>query len=332
MTGIQKHLFRSLILVFALTPHVFWAQQGALRPERVPPQQPAVYGDEPVVVNTDLVTLGVTVTDALGRHVEGLDSGDFAVYDNRTLQEIAFFSDEDEPVSVAVVFDVSGSMSEDKIARARLALAHFIKTSHPADEFYLICFNSEARLLLERTRDADAVANKLTYVQSRGNTALYDAAYLGLEKVVRGAHPRRALLIISDGEDNRSRLSLGEVRRRLQESDVAVYSIGIGVGSPRFSSGKETLKKLSAISGGQAFFPGSAADMDKAVERIALELRHQYSIGYKPSSQSGGGEWHSLKVKVTPPSGVPRLFVRSREGYFFLTNPHPPAESLSLPR
>lgn len=328
MTNLTKNLFRSLVLICALMPNAVWAQRGASRPGRAAPQQPAVYGDDPVVVSTDLVTLGVTVTDAQGRHVEGLDRSAFAVYDNKTPQEIAFFSDADAPVSVAVVFDVSGSMSEGKIARAKEALAHFIETSHPLDEFYLISFNSEARLLLERTRDADAVANKLTYVQPHGDTALYDAAYLGLEKVMRGAHRRRALLIVSDGEDNRSRQTFKEVHEFLQESDVVVYGVGIGASPSHFSNGEETLKKLSAVSGGRAFFPESAAEMDEAFERIALELRHQYSIGYRPSSLIGGGEWHSLRVRVTPPAGTPRLFVRSREGYYVLTKQRPPSEQL----
>lgn len=319
MTNLTKYLYRSLVLISVLTPHAVRAQHEASRPERAAPQQPAVYGDDPVVVNTDLVTLGVTVTDAQGRHVEGLDRSAFAVYDNKARQEITFFSDADAPVSVAVVFDVSGSMSRGKIGRAKEALARFIGTSHSMDEFYLIDFNSKAEVLLERTRDADAVAAKLTYVEPHGDTAMYDAVYLGIEKLARGAHRRRALLLISDGEDNRSRFSFGDVRSLLVESDAVVYGVGIGTDAPRFSTGKETLEKLASTSGGRAFFPEGAAEMDEAFERIALELRHQYSISYKPSSFTGAGEWHFLKVKVTPPAGAKRLFVRSRKGYYAST-------------
>ncbi|HEX6624281.1 MAG TPA: VWA domain-containing protein, partial [Pyrinomonadaceae bacterium] len=174
-------------------------------------------------------------------------------------------------------------------------------------------------VLLERTRDAEAVAEKLTYVEPRGDTALYDATYLAIERLARGAHRRRVLLLLSDGEDNRSRYGFGDVRRSLEESDVIVYGVGIGTGYSRVATGRETLEKLSATSGGRAFFPDGGGDMDEAFERIALELRHQYSIGYKPSGLAGAGEWHSLNVKVTRPAGSPRLFVRSRRGYYAFT-------------
>lgn len=326
-----KQLLRALILVSALTPQTLVAQSGAAGPTPRVPQQPAADADAPVIVHTDLVTLNVTVTDADGRHVTGLDGSAFTVYDNKVSQEIIFFSDADEPVSVAVVFDTSGSMSEGKLARAREALARFVETSHPQDEFFLVGFGSKAELLLQSTRDADAVRNKLTYVEPRGETALFDAVYLAAGRVTRGAHRRRAILIISDGEDNHSRYSLGEVRRFLREAAAVVYAVRIYVGPARTSNGRETLKGLAEVSGGRAFFPASAAEMGEAFERIALELRSQYSIGYKPSNLAGGGEWHRLRGKVTPPAGTPRLTARSRDGYFALagTRTHPARASAS---
>src|ERR1051325_6460810 len=146
-----------------------------------------------VITNTDLLTLTVTVTDTYGRYVSGLSKGAFAVFDNKQQQEITFFSDDDSPVSVGVIFDVSGSMSGDKVKRARDALSKFIQTSHDNDEYFLIAFNSRAQLLLDRTRDGDSVLNKLTFVETKNQTALYDACYLGVEKVQRGIHPKRAL-------------------------------------------------------------------------------------------------------------------------------------------
>lgn len=183
--------------------------------------------DEPLLINTDLVSLNVSVTDSYGRAVAGLDRSAFKIFDNKVPQAISFFSDEDAPASIAVVFDTSGSMSGGKIARAKEALAHFIQTGHARDEYFLIDFDSQARLLLDRTRDGDAVFRKLTYVQPHGNTALYDAIYLGIEKVMRGSHPKRAILLISDGEDNDSRYSYNELRRNLRESDATLYAIGV---------------------------------------------------------------------------------------------------------
>jgi Ca-activated chloride channel family protein len=276
-----------------------------------------------IIINSDLVTLTVTVTDPYGRYVSGLNKSAFAVFDEKLPQDISFFSDDDAPVSVGVIFDVSGSMGGDKIRRAREALSRFIQTSHNADEYFLIAFNSRAQLLLDKTRDGNAVLDKLTFVQTRNNTALYDACYLGVEKVQRGAHPKRALLLISDGQDNDSRYTFSEVRRLLKESDVVLYSIGILGGSDAGSSlgmdGQGILDELSNVSGGKAFFPRTNAEMDDIFEQIALELRHQYSIGYKPTNFSKDGRWHHIKVKITPPRGLPRLFVRSKEGYYSLT-------------
>jgi Ca-activated chloride channel family protein len=289
------------------------------------PQKTGKDLDGPIIVNSDLVTFTVTVTDTYGRYVSGLNKNAFTVLDEKQPQDIAFFSDDDAPVSVGVIFDVSGSMSGDKIRRAREALSRFIQTSHNADEYFLIAFNSRAQLLLDKTRDGNMVLDKLTFIQTKNNTALYDACYLGVEKVQRGAHPKRALLLISDGQDNNSRYTFSEVRRLLKESDVVLYGIGILSGSDAGSSmgmeGQGILDELANVSGGKAFFPRTAAEMDDIFEQIALELRHQYSIGYKPPNFVNDGKWHHIKVKVTPPRGLPRLFVRSKDGYYSLVGP-----------
>src|SRR5437016_1921163 len=276
-----------------------------------------------LITNTDLITFNVTVTDIYGRFVSYLGKNSFSIFDDKTQQDILFFSDEDAPVSVGVLFDVSGSMSGDKVKRARDALAHFVQTSHDRDEYFLIAFNSRAQLLLDRTRDGNAVLDKLTFVQTRSNTALYDACYLGVERVQRGTHPKRALLLISDGQDNNSRYTFNELRRVLKESDVVLYAIGIlggsDVGSSLGMEGQSILDEMAGVSGGKAFYPRSAAEMDDIFEQIALELRHQYSVGYRPPSFDS--KWHRIKVKVDPPRGLPRMFVRSKEGYFAIANP-----------
>ena len=276
--------------------------------------------DGPVIVNTDLITLTVTVTDTYGRYVSGLSQKAFTIFDEKQPQEITFFSDDDSPVSVGIIFDVSGSMGGDKIKHAREALSKFIQTSHNSDEYFLIAFNSRAQLLLDKTRDGNSVLDKLTFVQTRNNTALYDACYLGVEKVQRGVHPKRALLLISDGQDNNSRYTFNELRRLLKESDVVLYGIGIlsgnDAGSTLGMEGQSILDELASVSGGKSFFPRSSVEMDDIFEQIALELRHQYSIGYRPNNFPGDGKWRKIKVKVTPPRGLPRLFVRAKEGYY----------------
>jgi Ca-activated chloride channel family protein len=300
-------------------------QKSGATPQPTPNAPPRQNDDGTVIVNTDLITLTVTVTDQYGRYVSGLTRKHFSVFEEKEEQTIEYFSDDDAPVTVGVVFDVSGSMSTDKLSKARTALSRFIETSHNSDEYFLVGFNSRASLLIDRTRDGNAVLDKLTFVDTKGQTALYDACYLGVEKVTRGAHQKRAILLISDGQDNNSRYTFSELRRLLKESDVVVYSIGIlggnDAGSALGMHGQALLDELSSVSGGKAFFPNTAAEMDEIFERIALELRHQYSIGYRPANFVNDGKWHKLKVKVTPPRGLPRLFVRSREGYFAITNP-----------
>lgn len=297
------------------------APPGPAQPGKTP-LPPLRADDAPVIINTDLVTVNVTVTDGDGRHVSGLDKSAFTVLDDKVPQEISFFSDADTPVSLAIIVDTSGSMSGDKIARAKEALARFIETSHREDEYFLISFSESARLLLDRTRDADAVLDKFTYAQPRGETALYDATYLGVEKVTRGSRARRAILLITDGDDTCSRYTFKELRRSLQESDVILYAVGI-LGASRVEArrGRITLKELASVSGGKAFFPNGADEMNEAFERIALELRYQYSIGYRPTDLVGEGEWHRIKIKTTSPDGSRRLLVRSREGFYAVMNP-----------
>ena len=295
---------------------------------RTPVQLPGLPGadqDGAVVVNSDLVTLTVTVTDTYGRLVTGLNKNAFTVIDDKTEQEIAFFNNDDAPVSLGVIFDVSGSMGGEKIRRAREALSRFIETSHEQDEYFLIGFNTRAQLLLDKTRSSDAMLDKLTFIQTKGSTALYDACYLGVEKVTRGVHQKRAVLLISDGQDNSSRYTFSELRRLLKESDVIIYAVGIVSSADDTSTygigGRAILEELASVSGGKAFFPSTAAEMNDIFEKIALELRNQYSISYRPSNFANDGKWHRIKVKIKPPRGLPRLFWRNKEGYYAVANP-----------
>ena len=312
----------SAAATFAQTP----TPTPAVKPTAEPTEQPQVVEDDtkPISVKTDLVTLTLTVTDLYGRFVSGLNKNAFTIFDNNEEQEITFFSDTDAPISVGILFDVSGSMGGEKIVKARKALERFINTSHPSDEYFLIAFNSRAQLLLDRTRDGEAVLQKLTMVQPKENTALYDAAYLGVERVTRGTRQKKALLIISDGQDNASRYNFGEVRRLLKESDVTVYAVGItdghDAGSAAGMQGQAFLDELASVTGGKAFYPQTDIEMDEIFERIALELRHQYSVGFTPKNFTPDGKWHKTKVKVKPPRGISRLTVRTRDGYYASPN------------
>ena len=275
--------------------------------------------DERLVVNTDLISFNVSVTDGAGRCVAGLPQSAFTVLDGKRAQEISFFGEDDSPVTVGIVFDLTGSMTNAKLRRAREALARFMETSHEDDDYYLVTLeNGGAALQLAGTRDHAAVTDMLDRVVPRGKTALYDACYLGVNKVLRGAQRRRALLLISDGQDNNSHYTFDELRDLLTESDVSVYSICVaekGNDEPTVK-GEKTLRDISAVTGGRFFQPGSAEETYEVFERIALELRRQYAIAYRPSGLAADGRWHSLKVKLSPPPGSPRLHARHREGYY----------------
>ncbi len=334
-----KNAFSRLVFCFGLLLCVvgIFAQQNSTPPqpqatlkksdEVGAPQQPTKpqpekqeNGDgKKLIINTEVVTLSVTVTDPYSRLVTGLDSRHFEVFEDKVKQDIAFFRDEDVPVSIGIIFDVSGSM-KGKLDRAREALKAFVQTSHDQDDFFLIGFNQRANLVAEFT-DGDTLINKLMMIDPKGQTALYDASYLGLEKVKQGRHQKRAILLISDGQDNSSRYTYGELRKMLKEANVQIYSIGIvemggGAGGSLDLQGQGILEEVSQTTGGKAFFPRSAAELEDATTRIALELRHQYSIGYLPTNEKRDGKWRKISVKVNPPRGLPRLNVRSKEGYY----------------
>ena len=274
--------------------------------------------DDKVVLGTDLVSLMVTVTDTYGRFVTGLGKDHFDVFDDKVQQQIVHFSDEDAPLSLGIVYDVSGSM-KDRISRSIKALKRFMETSHEDDDFFLLAFNDRARLVQDFTTSADEVIGRLMFVQPKGSTALYDAAYLAVEKARQGRHSKKALLIITDGQDNNSRYTYKELRNLVKEADVLIYAIGIT--DPASDSlagfGRGVLEEITRMTGGRAFFPNAynEAELVEVCTRIALELRHQYSIGFYPTDAASSVKWHKLQLKINPPKGLGRLSLSYREGY-----------------
>jgi Ca-activated chloride channel homolog len=276
--------------------------------------------------STEVVTVAVTVTDDRDRLVSGLSREHFEIYEDKVKQTLEYFSDIDAPASIGILFDVSGSMS-GKLDRAREALKAFIETSHAEDDFFLIAFNDRPTVVAEFT-DGGTLLNQLAMVNTSGQTALYDASYLGIEKVKQGRRRKRVLLLLSDGQDNRSRFNYRELRNALKESGVQIYCIGITEERSKGErlldlQGQSILDELASMSGGKAFFPHSSEELEDLTTRIALELRHQYSLGYVPTNNRRDGKWRKIKVRISPPSGLPSFSIRARGGYYFDPPSHP---------
>jgi Ca-activated chloride channel family protein len=268
-------------------------------------------GDK-VQLETQLVSLNISVTDPYGRLVTGLRKEHFEVYDDKVKQHIAHFTSIDAPLSIGIIYDVSGSMSST-IGSSFQALRHFVETSHEDDDFFLIVFNDRARLVQDFTTSADQLLGRLTVVKPKNSTAFYDAVYLGMEKVLQGRHERKALLIISDGEDNNSRYSHKEVRERARESGVMIY--GIALPGPH-GYGTGVMSHVTEFTGGRSFSPGQdGMSFGEICIRIALELRHQYSLGFYPTDAKSDIKWHRVKVRINGPRGLGRLSLTYKDRY-----------------
>jgi Ca-activated chloride channel family protein len=273
---------------------------------------------KPIRVDVDLVLVPVTVTDQMSRLVTGLEKENFVLMDNGEKQPIQHFSSEDAPISLGVIFDISGSMS-NKIEKAREAVIEFFKTANPEDEFFLIAFNDKPMLIADFTNSVEDVQTHLVYTVPKGRTALLDAIYLGMTKMRQAKQQRKALLIISDGGDNRSRYTENEIKSMVKEADVQIYAIGIFDHSPRSDEeryGPQLLAEVTDVTGGRTFTVDSPNQLTDAATKIGVELRNQYVLGYRPTKPARDGKWRKLRVKLNTPKGLPQLSVYSKTGYY----------------
>jgi Ca-activated chloride channel family protein len=286
-------------------------------------QQPAPASDPAPI------TLTVSVLDKNERYFSDLKKENFSVYDQKAPQEIVSFDNGDAPASVAILFDVSPSMLNrpDAFTLLRTGVLRFIQQGDAANDYLIVSFADDVRVLADWGSSDESLVralNGLAAASSKGEvTALQDACYLAVEKLKGSHHPRRVILLVTDGMDYGSRRGTSELHRALKESDAIVYSVALikgGLGSTDFSlQVYNKLKRLADISGGRAFIAGTAAAADEIFERIRLEIQHQYSLSFRPATAAGGGKWHPIEVKVTRLSNGPRLpglTVRAREGYY----------------
>jgi Ca-activated chloride channel family protein len=278
-----------------------WAQSGKKQAER-----------PTFRVGVETVFVKISVTDPLNRYVTGLEKQHFRVYEDKVEQAVTHFTQESAPISVGILFDISGSM-KDNIHTARNSVVRFLESGNPDDEFFLVTFNQKTTLVQSFTHQSSSIQNQISFSQPGGRTALYDAVYLGLEQIKNGKNEKKALILITDGEDNSSRYTASEVREFAKESDVQIYAIGE---EGKLGYGRSEIQNIVGLTGGRAFFPNNFNELDYYIDLIHAELRNQYIVGYAPSNKNRDGKWRRIKVKLEPPEGLPKLIVHAKEGYY----------------
>jgi Ca-activated chloride channel family protein len=295
------------------------AQDQSAGPTPAPSKPQRIIKGKALKSEVDLTLVNVTVTDPYGRLVTGLEQDSFRVFEDGIEQEIVRFSSEDVPISIGVIFDMSGSMT-DKIDKSRLAAVQFFRTANPQDEFFLVDFNDRAQLASPFTASVEELQNRLMYTSARGETALFDGIYLGLSQM-KGAHnAKKALLIISDGGDNHSRYTEADVKNFVKEADVQIYAIGLydpnGGYTVEEREGPFLLNDLTTMTGGRTFAVRQVSELPDIASKISMELRNQYVLGYRPTDRGHDGKWRKIKVKLRPPKGLPPLTVFAKSGYY----------------
>jgi len=256
-------------------------------------------------VDVDLVMVNVTVSDSDNRFVQDLKDGNFQLFEDKVEQKIRYFSSEAAPVSIGIIFDISRSM-EKKVSFARDAAVKFLETGTPDDEYFLVEFSNRAKVAEGFTTDISRLRDRLSFTPAQGSTALYDAVYLGLAQLKSGQNPKKALLLITDGEDNHSRYSRGDIREFVREADAQIFVIDLG---------HALVSDLADMTGGHSY-RASVNDLEDTCEKIAQELKSQYVIGYESTNTNKDGKFRKVRVRVIPPSGMSKLNVRTRDGYY----------------
>lgn len=308
-----------LVAVLAVEPLVLLPQNQ---------QRPSPRSETAIKVDVNLVVLHVTVTDRNGMSYRNLNAENFRILDNGSEQSIHHFTAEDLPFTVGLVLDRSGSMVPviDEVYQAAF---HTIRASKASDEFFILTFNDGFDLRQDLSTDRELLKKRLKHVRAEGLTALYDAVLEALDHIRSASHDKKALVIVTDGEDNKSRHTFQELLERARrQQDVAIYVVGFfgwpewaGIGSDG-KSVRARLTELALATGGKAYFPLTMEECDRACIAIAEELRQQYSLGYYPHPLPHDGNWHSVRVdlQLPPDLSVNNLTARTRVGYFAPTD------------
>jgi VWFA-related protein len=290
---------------------VLWAQQGQLSK---PEDSGAIFR-----ADTRLVVLHTTVVDRNGHLVTTLPREDFSVFENGVQQQIKVFRREDLPVSMGLIVDNSGSM-RDKRAKVEAASLALVKDSNPEDEVFVVNFNDEAFLDLPHgrdfTNDVKEMQEALTRIDSRGGTAMRDAIRMSIDHLKEKARKdKKVLVVVTDGNDNSSVITLESLVRAAQQSEVLIYSVGLLSDEERREAkrAQRALEALGEATGGETFFPKDVSEVDRIAHQVARDIRSQYTIEYSPTDTAMDGTFRQIKVAVNAPG---HLTARTRNGYY----------------
>ena len=279
---------KTLIVIHLLIGSLLWAQEDTIFK---------------LNVNVDLTEIHVSVTDEKDRPIGNLTKENFRVFEDQTEQKLSVFKHEDFPVSLGLVIDNSRSM-EPRKERLDAAALSFVRKSNPEDETFIVHFDDTARLDRDFTDSIPLLEESLASAKPYGQTAIYDALILALDHMHYSQHPKKAILLMTDGIDNSSQHTLSEAVQATQQSHVAVYTVGL-LSASGGQKAEDSLIRIAEASGGRAFFPSTVDEARADMERVARDLREQYTLGYVPSNPSRSGQWRSVRVEITPPRGMP---------------------------
>jgi Ca-activated chloride channel homolog len=327
-------VFLCLALFFALSaargqsvddvhvvPRSFPKADTAPREPEIVPAEPGghLYAQSrPLRVNVDLVLVPVTVTDAKQQPITTLGQNDFTLYEDGKPRPIRYFSLEAEPISIAVLFDVSRSMT-NKVDVERAALVEFFRNADPRDEYFAIAFSNRPKLLAASTESIDDLQDKLTTIVPGGPTAMLDAIYMAQAQLRTAKYKRRAILIITDGGDNASRYSMREIKRLAQESDVEIYAIGLFetffFNTFEEYMGKKWLRGITDRTGGRTVTVESREKLPALAAQVSREMRSRYILGYTPTAEPLH-RWKNLRVEVKSPAPGRPFRAHFKNGYY----------------
>jgi Ca-activated chloride channel homolog len=322
---------RLFCLVVILCSFVFAASQASAQipvtnPQPPPPGQnsSAEKQGSTIKVQVNLVVLHTTVLDDRGRFADGLKQENFRVLEDKVEQKLSVFKREDLPVSMGLVIDNSGSM-RDKRPRVNEAAITLIENSNPQDEAFVVNFNDDFYLDLDKdfTNSIPELKEALERIDSRGSTALYDAIIGSIDHLKKASKDKHVLLVVTDGEDNTSRNSLEKTIREIQKTDTVIYTIGLLSQESKKNAkrAKKALEEISLASGGLSYFPENVDDVHNICQQVAHDIRNQYTLAYYPSNSKRDGTFRAVQVEVIPPRGRGKLVARTRNGYYAPTAP-----------